>query len=148
MANNLWLLAALGAVGSVFVIEPPPDERPSVSQIAGMDSPPIPHIVASRDPAIAARQDPVPLIRLGRAAPASPAPVSAAANPSPDSATTTEPGKEEADRRAARAAVELDGYKRVRIIGKTSDGSWRAKGYRGATEVALTVDDAGRVSSE
>ena len=50
------------------------------------------------------------------------------------------------DRTAARAAAELDGYRRVSIVGKASSGAWRVKAYRGTTEVLLTVDGTGRVS--
>jgi len=50
------------------------------------------------------------------------------------------------DKQAARAAVEADGYKRATLVGKASNGSWRAKAYRGTTEVWLTVDGTGRVS--
>ena len=45
-------------------------------------------------------------------------------------------------------AVEMDGYKRASIVGKTSNGAWRAKAYRGTTEVSLIVDGTGRVSLE
>jgi hypothetical protein len=36
----------------------------------------------------------------------------------------------------------------VSVIGKQGNGTWRAKAYRGQTEVLLTVDGAGRVSLE
>lgn len=49
---------------------------------------------------------------------------------------------------AARAAAEADGYKRVSIVGKGSDGAWHVKEYRGATEVLLIVDGMGRVTSQ
>jgi hypothetical protein len=52
------------------------------------------------------------------------------------------------DERAAKAAIEADGYKRVSVLGKSADGTWRAKAYRGATDVRLTVDAAGRVSAD
>ena len=42
----------------------------------------------------------------------------------------------------------MDGYKRVSIMGKASNGAWRAKAYRGSTEVLLTVDGTGRVSMD
>jgi hypothetical protein len=57
-------------------------------------------------------------------------------------------GEDDLDRHAAKAAVELDGYKHVSILGKASNGAWRAKAYRGATEVVLTVDGTGRVSMD
>ena len=50
--------------------------------------------------------------------------------------------------KAAKTAVEADGYKRVTVLGKGPNGAWRAKGFRGATEVLLTVDDTGRVSMD
>ena len=59
---------------------------------------------------------------------------------------TEQQAQEDLDRRGAKEAIELDGYKRVSIIGKASNGAWRAKGYRGTTEVLLTVDGTGRVS--
>src|SRR5262245_12821518 len=51
---------------------------------------------------------------------------------------------EQLDSKAAKAAVEVDGYKRVTVLGKGPNGAWRAKGLRGATEVLLTVDGTGR----
>ena len=48
----------------------------------------------------------------------------------------------------AKAAIEADGYKRVSVIGKQGNGTWRAKAYRGQTEVLLTVDGTGRVSAQ
>ena len=59
---------------------------------------------------------------------------------------TEQQAQEDLDRRGAKETIELDGYKRVSIIGKASNGAWRAKGYRGTTEVLLTVDGTGRVS--
>ena len=56
--------------------------------------------------------------------------------------------QDELDKRAAQAAIEADGYKRASVLGKGADGSWRAKAYRGSTEVQLTVDGTGRVTLE
>ena len=50
--------------------------------------------------------------------------------------------------RAAQAAIEANGYKRVSVLGKATDGTWRAKAYKGTSEVQLTVDSTGRVSAE
>jgi hypothetical protein len=52
------------------------------------------------------------------------------------------------DREAAKAAIERDGYKRVRILDKADNGGWRAKAYRGVVEVLLKVDPHGAVSAE
>ena len=48
----------------------------------------------------------------------------------------------------ARAAIEADGYKKVRAINKAADGTWRARALRGTTEVALRVDATGSVSAD
>jgi len=49
---------------------------------------------------------------------------------------------------AARATIEAGGYVSVTALGKGADGTWRAKAYRGKTEVQLTVDGMGRISTE
>lgn len=46
---------------------------------------------------------------------------------------------------AAKAAIEADGYKNVRIVGQTADGRWTARAMRGSTEVGLTVEADGNV---
>jgi hypothetical protein len=94
-----------------------------------------------------ARRAPVPLVRKVRASVPSPtaASATAAAAPVPDAEVQAQ---DDLDRKAAKAAVELDGYKRVTVLGKASNGAWRAKAYRGTTEVQLTVDGTGRVSLE
>ncbi|MFO1160684.1 MAG: hypothetical protein U1E60_17725 [Reyranellaceae bacterium] len=57
-------------------------------------------------------------------------------------AATPDPAAEN----AARAAIEADGYKNVRIVGK-GDGVFRAKALRGKTEVLLIVDATGSVTT-
>jgi hypothetical protein len=49
---------------------------------------------------------------------------------------------------AAKAAVEADGYKRVTVLGRKPNGIWRVKAYRGDTEVVITVDRTGTVTTE
>jgi hypothetical protein len=56
--------------------------------------------------------------------------------------------QDDLDKKSAKLAVEMDGYKRVTIVGRTGSGAWRAKAYRGATEVLLVVDGTGRVSTD
>ena len=53
------------------------------------------------------------------------------------------PAPDNRDIGTAKAAIEADGYKRVSVIGKQGNVTWRAKAYRGQTEVLLTVDGAG-----
>lgn len=49
---------------------------------------------------------------------------------------------------AAKAAVEADGYKGVKVLRKGDNGIWYARALRGTTEVPLTVDAAGHVALE
>lgn len=52
------------------------------------------------------------------------------------------------DSAAAKAAIEACGYSEVSMLAAGADGTWRAKAYKGATEVRVTVDGAGRVSAD
>ena len=48
---------------------------------------------------------------------------------------------------AAKAAVEADGYKGVKVLRKGDNGLWYAEGLRGSTKVLLMVDAQGNVTS-
>jgi hypothetical protein len=96
--------------------------------------------MADRGVVLEARLAPVPVMRDLRTLPAAP---SLPDVPEPNQ----EPqAQDDLDKRAAKAAIEADGYKRVNVLGKGADGSWRATAYRGSTEVQLAVDGTGRVS--
>lgn len=148
MANHLFLLGTLGAIGWVFLNGPPPvkpAERPPPARVVTTDISAPSHASASRPPGTETHRDPVPLVR--NVPPSAKPPVASASNATPV-AVEEQPAQDDLDRKAAKAAVELDGYKRVSIVGKASNGAWRARGYRGTTEVLLTVDGTGRVSTE
>ena len=98
-----------------------------------------------RSSLLEARRAPVPLVRNVRV---TPKPLLPSTSPETSTAPAEQRAQDDLDKIAAKAAVELDGYKRVSIVGKASNGAWRAKGYRGGTEVPLTVDGTGRVSME
>lgn len=53
-----------------------------------------------------------------------------------------------AGEKAARAAIEADGYKGVTILRKGANGVWHASALRGKTTVMLTVDGRGGVSAD
>jgi hypothetical protein len=146
MANNFLVLGTLAALGWAFVNGPPPSTEPTAwptaSRIAATDPSIIPYITAGRGPALELRRDPVPIVRNFRVSPAPP--VSAETQ----AVAAEQQAQDDLDRRAAKAAVEQDGYKRVSILGKANNGAWRAKGYRGTTAVLLTVDGTGRVSMD
>jgi hypothetical protein len=48
----------------------------------------------------------------------------------------------------ARAAIETDGYTKVKALIKGPDGVWHGRAMRGAVEVAVSVDAAGSVSTQ
>jgi hypothetical protein len=61
------------------------------------------------------------------------------------------PGETSADpagENAARAAIEADGYKGVKVLRKGANGVWHASALRGKTTVMLTVDASGSVSAD
>jgi hypothetical protein len=61
------------------------------------------------------------------------------------------PGETSADpagENAARAAIEADGYKGVKVLRKGVNGVWHASAMRGKTTVMLTVDASGSVSAD
>jgi hypothetical protein len=61
----------------------------------------------------------------------------------PSDPTTGDTGGEN----AARAAIEADGYKGVKVLRKGANGVWHASALRGNTTVMLTVDATGSVSA-
>ena len=62
----------------------------------------------------------------------------------PSDPTTGDTGGEN----AARAAIEADGYKGVKVLRKGANGVWHASALRGKTTVMLTVDGSGSVSAD
>lgn len=122
----------------------PPVDRPSE---------PRPNIVAKSAPADLPKaspepqQAPVPLLVRPRQA-AKPSTADAPEAPATSEPTAAAPpnGPDPAGENAARAAIEADGYKNVRILTK-GDGVWRAKALRGKTEVLLIVDSNGSVTT-
>ena len=148
MANNFLVLGTLAAFGWVLVGGAPPPTKPTAptptSRVAATSSSTTPLVAAGGSPGLEARHAPVPLVRTVRPPPPAAPAISADEAPAPPE----QQAQDDLDRKAARLAAEHDGYKRVSIVGRASNGAWRAKGYRGATEVLLTVDGTGRVSMD
>lgn len=93
------------------------------------------------------QQAPVPLLLKPRQSP-NPSTAESTATPATGDAGTvgSSGGPDPAGENAARAAIEADGYKSVRIVSR-GDGVWRAKALRGKTEVLLIVDSNGSVTT-
>jgi hypothetical protein len=87
------------------------------------------------------RMKPRPPVNLPPAAD-KPAEAKAADKPS-DPATGDAAGES-----TARAAIEADGYKGVKVLRKGANGVWHASALRGKTTVMLTVDAGGSVSAD
>jgi hypothetical protein len=118
---------------------------PSVDALRHERHHPIPRslLPPSRDSqALAGHQPPIPLVRN---APALPTTATSPDVPAPGAEMQA---PDDLDLKAAKAAIEADGYKGVSLLGKGTDGAWRAKAYRGTTEVQLMVDGTGKVSAE
>jgi hypothetical protein len=143
MANNFLALGAFVAFGWLFADTPLPEStsRPAASRATTTEPAITSYAMVNRN-VLEARRAPVPLVRNVRASLPSP---TASAAPAPDAEVQAQ---DDLDRKAAKAAVEADGYKRATMLGKASNDTWRAKAYRGTTEVRLTVDGTGRVSLE
>jgi len=156
MKNSLLILALVATITGVagaHVLGSSPDKRrpfPRIetkAQLTTLPSPiaanPVERVAApvERVAAVEMRRQPVPILGANRT-PIAPRPFD------PDAALPkdTAPGKMAES--AAKAAIEADGYRGVRILQKTADGGWRARAQRGTTEVSLSVNFRGDVSAD
>ncbi len=161
MINNLLSVVVLAGLVGTFVLapapepvavasRPPPSTAPSAATARAVAAAPD---VAAGSPAVIAsntldsQKPPVPLVRNPRALPAT-AVSPEAQRKAAEGQVSDRQLSDGRDKTAARTAIEADGYKGVTVLGKGADGTWRAKAYRGNTEVQVTVDGTGRVSSE
>lgn len=150
MSNNLLTLIVMVAL--VWTVASAPAPEPVSRSVAARATTSDP-AVASRavagtmagSAALQAHQPPIPLVRSVPALPTTATPPDV---PMPDAKAQAQDDMDDVDARAARAAIEADGYKGVSMLGKGTNGTWRAKAYRGMTEVQLTVDVTGTVSAE
>jgi hypothetical protein len=146
--NNFLALGALVASGWVISNALPPkpvvglDASRSTTTAAPVTNS---QTIVGRD-ILEARRAPVPLVRTVLPSIVISTSVEASTLPSEQKAQDEQKVQDDLDRKSVKAAVEADGYKHATLIGRASNGNWRAKAYRGATEVWLTVDGTGRVS--
>ena len=146
--NNFLALGAFVACGwvasNVVLLEPA--ARPVASRSTTIAAPAFTSEPIVDRHVLEARRAPVPLVRTVRPSAVAPNAVDALTPSAEQKAQDEQKVQEDLDKKAAKAAVEADGYKRATLTGKASNGSWRAKAYRGTTEVWLTVDGTGSVS--
>ena len=101
---------------------------------------PVPEPVVKKV-SVEVRQAPVPLLMKPRPPIERPAVDADAVKPEVLAKTSDVSGES-----AAKAAIEADGYKGVKVLRQGVNGIWYARAMRGPTEVPLTVDATGRVS--
>jgi hypothetical protein len=159
--NNLLSAIVLAGLVGTFVLSPEPEPVSVASRPLPSTAPTAPTArataaapdIAVASPAVIAsntlnsQHPPVPLVRNPRALPAT-AVSPEAQRKAAEGQVSDRQVSDGRDKTAARSAIEADGYKGVTVLGKSADGTWRAKAYRGNTEVQVTVDGTGRVSSE
>jgi hypothetical protein len=133
------------AVAVAHPVSPPEVAPPAVVQPVVQASQPVVQ-KASVEP----RKAPVPLQVKHRPPVDLPAVEAKATEPTPDAAKSQEaaaPSGDASGENAAKAAIEADGYKGVRVLRKGENGVWHATALRGKTVVPLMVDASGSVST-
>ena len=153
-AKTLALVAlASGMLASAYFIDPAPAATAvlAASPAAPGQAPSLPMAAAPSKPAstIKTLKAPVPLL-VGRhdqyfdvnSVPDTAAPVQTASATAGESPT---PASSDA---AAKASIEMDGYRNVRALVRAPDGKWRGRAMRGGTEIAVSVDSTGNVSQD
>jgi len=137
-------------------IEPPPvtagADRPAIDQSTARPEPAAPAKVTSaqvtRKSLVEAHQAPVPF-RMKPRPPVNLPPAAGEATDVKAAEGSTDPAAtDESGQNAARAAIEADGYKGVKVLRKGANGVWHASALRGSTTVMLTVDSSGSVSAD
>jgi hypothetical protein len=152
--------AALGVLAAGYLFAPEPGDS-----LAAPTAKVVPPAPPKPETTLVANRPPVPLVTAPRATHNAPGERTAGSpasgdNPTADMGTfdsnpadpndTTQalviPAS--GDDGQARRAIEFDGYKNVRGLVKSPDGSWRGRALRGRTEIAVRVDASGNVSAE
>ena len=148
MSNNLQRVGALSMLAGALISSFGPLAQGTDNGALAQSNP-----AASASPRAMPRA-PVPFERKGpasagpTAADSVPVPRRAVSGPADNAESAGLTSRRALDINAAKAAVEADGYKRVMILGPATNGAWRAKGYRGDTEVGLSVAADGSVTME
>ena len=134
-----------------------PAAAPAVARIVQADAAPAPVTPAKRTQvvqkaSVETKQAPVPLQVKPRPPVNVPVVEDKAADAKAGEAKTSATGDQPAagdmgGEAAAKAAIEADGYKGVKILRKGVNGIWHASGLRGSATVMLTVDASGSVSA-
>jgi hypothetical protein len=144
----LAVAMTVAGVASAFALAPPEPAARELPMPVVVKQPAVLPVAAAPEPVVKkasfeVRQAPVPL--LTKARPPIKQPTFDADAVGPEVPVKTSVGSSEG---AAKAAIEADGYKAVKVLRQGANGMWYAKALRGTAEVPLTVDAAGRVALE
>jgi hypothetical protein len=144
----LAVVMTVAGVASAFALAPPEPAARELPMPVVVKQPAVLPVAAAPEPvvkkaSVEVRQAPVPL--LTKARPPIKQPTFDADAVGPEVPVKTSLGSGEG---AAKAAIEADGYKGVKLLRQGANGLWYAKAMRGTTEVPLTVDAVGRVALE
>ena len=143
---------AMTAAGVASALGPLPSlpSRPSQTETQPAQTQPTPAadvspaVATLPKPSIEARQAPVPLIFKPHRTIEPPPYDADAVGPVPPKAADSA-GEGEG---WAKAAIETDGYKGVKVLRKGDGGVWYAEALRGKDRVLLTVDAQGNVAQQ
>jgi hypothetical protein len=144
----LAVMLTVAGVASAFALGPPEPAARELPMPVVAKQPAVLQVAAAPEPAIKkasfeVRHAPVPLLMKPR--PTIAQPIFDADAIGPEVPVKTSVGSGEG---VAKAAIEADGYKGVKVLRQGANGLWYAKAMRGTAEVPLTVDAAGRVALE
>jgi len=149
---SLGILAVVAGTASASLFSPsarnasaaaiplPTPVAPAVAPTA-----PAPDLDRTPTPLFQVKGEPVPAIHLAKHMPYVPPP---ADQPPDTQQQATAPEAPKLGEDAARAAITTDGYRGIRSITRTADGTWAARVMRGSTEIGVTVSADGRVSAD
>lgn len=104
--------------------------------------PPVPLKVSHRAPVAPEVNNPAD------AKPADPTTEKPAGGETTEAAATAAPEQGSDAAKAAKAAIEADGYKGVQMLSQAGNGVWKASALRGRTRIVVNVDAAGNVFTE
>ncbi|MFO1080970.1 MAG: hypothetical protein U1E23_10130 [Reyranellaceae bacterium] len=141
MKRSGVLAAALGLAGiaGAVIFAPSAQPRGTAAEGAIVGAP---EAAPPSRPTLEVRRAPVPVLMTPRPA------VALASAPPELPASAVVAADSPAESAAARAAIELDGYRNAKVLRRGDNGLWYAEAMRGRTRVLLTVDAQGNVAAE
>jgi hypothetical protein len=149
VALAITLLGVIAGTASAAIFVPPPApeaNRPRPPKVAQA----VEVVKAAKlepMPSLEHAKPPVPMANLPKRKPI-PQAAAPADRQQQAAATPSAPDLSDPSAAKAKASVELDGYKGVRLVAQLPDGRWKARAMRGRTEIGVTVEPDGSVRAD